>query len=639
MYKFRPYQFLLCLFGLLFVACANPGSGPDGGPYDETPPRILHMSPALGQMNAKAKRISIAFDEYIKVENITEKVTISPPQQNQPEINVSGRNITIELQDSLLPNTTYTVDFSDAISDNNEGNPLGNFTYYFSTGESVDTLQVSGHVLSADDLEPIKGILVGLHLAEDDTAFTTRPFLRTARTDGNGRFSIKGVALGEYNIYALNDMDGDFRFSQKGEMIAWGRIPITPSSYQDVRRDTVWRDTVTIDSIRTTPFTHFTPDNLVLLAFKEAGQPRHFLKAVRDVPEYFRTYFTAPSAHVPTIRGLNFDATNAFLEDRSKGNDTITYWIRQEEVWKQDSLQFIYTYEDYLDSTKTLRLVEDTLLLVPRLTNVQRAKLAAKAKAEFEKALEKRHKKGDFSQETMPVTPLEVRRNIAARPSPTDNPTFILGEPAATIDTAGIHLLLTIDSTKVVAPFRLERSPYNHEQFTLFAEWRSGQKYTLTIDSAAIRSIYGKVNNPSSQQFAIATVDDYGAVFVSLAGTDGKAVVQLLQGGKVVAQEKEKSRQADFFYVKPGNYHLRLFIDENGNGIWDTGDYATKTSPEEVFYYPMAFDVRAGWDVEKTFAIDRNNLASQKPRDLVKQKDDKKKTSAHQRNIERQRNK
>lgn len=639
MYKFRPYQFLLCLFGLLFVACANPGSGPDGGPYDETPPRILHMSPALGQMNAKAKRISIAFDEYIKVENITEKVTISPPQQNQPEINVSGRNITIELQDSLLPNTTYTVDFSDAISDNNEGNPLGNFTYYFSTGESVDTLQVSGHVLSADDLEPIKGILVGLHLAEDDTAFTTRPFLRTARTDGNGRFSIKGVAPGEYNIYALNDMDGDFRFSQKGEMIAWGRIPITPSSYQDVRRDTVWRDTVTIDSIRTTPFTHFTPDNLVLLAFKEAGQPRHFLKAVRDVPEYFRTYFTAPSAHVPTIRGLNFDATNAFLEDRSKGNDTITYWIRQEEVWKQDSLQFIYTYEDYLDSTKTLRLVEDTLLLVPRLTNVQRAKLAAKAKAEFEKALEKRHKKGDFSQETMPVTPLEVRRNIAARPSPTDNPTFILGEPAATIDTAGIHLLLTIDSTKVAAPFRLERSPYNHEQFTLFAEWRSGQKYTLTIDSAAIRSIYGKVNNPSSQQFAIATVDDYGAVFVSLVGTDGKAVVQLLQGGKVVAQEKEKSRQADFFYVKPGNYHLRLFIDENGNGIWDTGDYATKTSPEEVFYYPMAFDVRAGWDVEKTFAIDRNSLASQKPRDLVKQKDDKKKTSAHQRNIERQRNK
>ncbi|MCI6644179.1 MAG: hypothetical protein MSH18_08305, partial [Bacteroidales bacterium] len=349
--------------------------------------------------------------------------------------------------------------------------------------------------------------------------------------------------------------------------------------------------------------------------------------------------FTAPSAHVPTIRGLNFDATDVFLEDRSKGNDTITYWIRQEEVWKQDSLQFIYTYEDYLDSTKTLRLVEDTLLLVPRLTNVQRAKLAAKAKAEFEKALEKRHKKGDFSQETMPVTPLEVRRNIAARPSPTDNPTFILGEPAATIDTAGIHLLLTIDSTKVAAPFRLERSPYNHEQFTLFAEWRSGQKYTLTIDSAAIRSIYGKVNNPSSQQFAIATVDDYGAVFVSLAGTDGKAVVQLLQGGKVVAQEKEKSRQADFFYVKPGNYHLRLFIDENGNGIWDTGDYATKTSPEEVFYYPMAFDVRAGWDVEKTFAIDRNSLASQKPRDLVKQKDDKKKTSAHQRNIERQRNK
>lgn len=639
MYSFRPYHFLPPLLALFLVACANPGSGPDGGAYDETPPRILSMSPTLGQQNAKAKRISITFDEYIKVENITEKVTVSPPQVNQPEINVSGKHITVVLQDSLLPNTTYTVDFSDAISDNNEGNPLGNFTYYFSTGESVDTLQVSGHVLSANDLEPIKGILVGLQPAGNDSAFTTRPFLRTARTDGNGRFSIKGVAPGEYDIYALNDIDGDFKFSQKGEIIAWGRKPIIPSSYQDVHRDTVWRDTATIDSIRITPFTHFTPDDLVLLAFKEANQPRHFLKAVRDVPEYFRTYFTAPSTHVPTIRGLNFDATDAFIEDRSKGNDTITYWIRQAEVWKRDSLQLVYTYEDYLDSTKTLRFVSDTLTLVPRLTNARRAKMEEKAKEEFEKAREKRHKKGDFSQETMPATPLEVKRNISGRPSPTDNPTLTLGEPAEHFDTAGIHLLLMVDSTAVEAPFRLERSPYSHEEFTLYAEWRSGQKYTLRIDSAAIRSIYGKVNNPSSQQFTIATVDDYGAVFVSLAGTEGKAVVQLLQGGKVVAQEKEKSRQADFFYIKPGNYHLRLFIDTNGNGVWDTGDYATKTLPEEVFYFPTAFDVRAGWDVEQTFAIDRNSLATQKPRDLVKQKDDKRKVSAHQRNIERMRNK
>jgi hypothetical protein len=143
---------LLCLI----FACANPGSGPDGGPYDETPPRIVEMRPALGQINAKQKKVEIAFDEYIKVENAVEKVIVSPPQIEVPEIKVLGKRISINLSDTLKPATTYTIDFSDAITDVTEGNPLGNFTYYFSTGEQLDTMEVAGHVLNAADLEPVK---------------------------------------------------------------------------------------------------------------------------------------------------------------------------------------------------------------------------------------------------------------------------------------------------------------------------------------------------------------------------------------------------------------------------------------------------------------------------------------------------
>ena len=145
----------------------------------------------------------ILFDEFIKIENATEKVVVSPPQMEQAEIKSTGKRIEIQLKDSLLPNTTYTIDFSDAISDNNEGNPLGNYTYSFATGDHKDTLEVSGCVLQADNLEPVKGILVGLYGEMEDSCFIKKPMLRVARADSRGHFIIRGVAPGNYRIYAL----------------------------------------------------------------------------------------------------------------------------------------------------------------------------------------------------------------------------------------------------------------------------------------------------------------------------------------------------------------------------------------------------------------------------------------------------
>ena len=202
------------LLTLLLTACANPGGGPDGGPYDETAPRVLAMSPKMGQTGLKnVKKITLHFSENIKIDNAQEKVVVSPPQMEMPNIQVYGRTVTVELLDSLKPNTTYTIDFSDGIVDATEGNPLGHFTYYFSTAETVDTLQVSGKVLDAFTLEPSKNMLVGLYPAalNPDSLFCTQPFLRVSRTNEAGEFSIKGIAPGQYRIYALGDMDGDVK--------------------------------------------------------------------------------------------------------------------------------------------------------------------------------------------------------------------------------------------------------------------------------------------------------------------------------------------------------------------------------------------------------------------------------------------
>ena len=230
----KKYTGILLLSSLLWVACANPGS-PDGGPYDETPPHVTGSNPVYGKMGSKESTIDIFFDELVKVENASEKVVVSPPQMNMPEITSKGKYIRVKLQDSLKANTTYTIDFSDAISDNNEGNPLGNYTFVFSTADSIiDSMEISGTVLNAADLEPVKGILVGLYSDTTHTAFLEKPFERVARTDGRGRFVIRGVSKGKYKVYALNDMDGDFRYSQKGEMLAFMESTISPESYPDI---------------------------------------------------------------------------------------------------------------------------------------------------------------------------------------------------------------------------------------------------------------------------------------------------------------------------------------------------------------------------------------------------------------------
>ena len=616
----------LVLTSIIVVSCANPGSGPDGGPYDETPPKIMEMSPALGNTNTKNTKVTLTFDEYIKLENAAEKVIVSPPQIEMPEIKAMGRKISVKLLDTLKQNTTYTIDFSDAIKDNNEGNPMGQFTYYFSTGTAIDTMEVAGTVLAAENLEPIKGILVGLHSDTTDTAFTTKPFDRVARTNGDGRFTIKGVAPGNYRIYALKDMDGDFKMS-RGEMLSFSDDMITPSSYPDLRYDTLWVDTIHYDTIISVGYTHYLPDDIVLKAFTEKRTDRQLLKTQRDVPEWFRVYFTAPSKHLPTIKGFNFDEKDAFLEQRNADNDTITYWLRDLKHFAQvDTLHFAYTYEAFDDSTKQNVMRTDTFELIPRNTMARRLKDQAEKMEKWEKKREKRHKRGDFSEETPPIEFLKIDRISGGKLSPDKNVKITFQEPLSSIDTSMIHLLLVKDTLKTEAPFAFQRDSLNLTEYTLMGEWRPGQQYELQIDSAALTGLSGKNNMKISENVRIPKMEEYGALFLILPDADESAYVQLMSNDtKVVRMVKVKDGRADLFYINPGKYYLRMFNDRNGNGIWNAGKYETGQQPEEVYYFPSAIQVRANWDIEQTWRVKELPLTDQKPKELIKQKEDKKK--------------
>ena len=347
---------LILMLVIVAYSCASIGN-PDGGPYDEEPPKFVGGIPSMRAVNNTRQKIELEFNEFIKLEKPSEKVIFSPPQMEQPELKVVGKKVVIELLDTLKDSTTYTIDFSDAIVDNNEGNPMGNFSYSFSTGSSIDTMEVAGTVLQASDLEPIKGIQVGLHKVLEDSAFTTSAFDRVSRTDSRGYFSIRGVAPGKYRIYALKDGNQNYLYDSKTEMIAFSDSIIIPSMMPATRQDTVWKDTLTIDTIKTVNYTRYLPDSLILRAFKEENDRQYLTRSQRDKENHFILTFSAKADTLPIIKGLNFDDKDAFVIETTPRNDSICYWIKDSLVYQMDTLaiQLDYLYTDISLTFKVLK--------------------------------------------------------------------------------------------------------------------------------------------------------------------------------------------------------------------------------------------------------------------------------------------
>ena len=611
---------------LAVVSCAKMGQ-PDGGWYDETPPVIVRTTPQDQGTNIKDKKISIYFNEYIKVDNPTEKVVISPPQIEQAEIVASGKKIAVELKDSLKPNTTYTVDFSDAITDNNEGNPLGNYTYTFSTGGHIDTMQVAGYVLNAQNLEPIKGILVGLYNNLSDTIFTKEPMLRVSRTDSRGKFIIKGVAPGDYRIYALQDADNNYVFNQKSEQLAFSHEIITPSFKPDVRQDTVWRDSLHIDSIMRVPYTHFLPDDIVLRAFTETQTDRYLIKTERTEPDRFTLYFSYGDSLLPQITGLNFNADDAFIIEAAEKRDTVTYWLRDTMLVNQDTLRMEVKYMA-TDTLGVLRLQTDTMDILAKVPYEKRLKQQQDEYEEWKKKQEKAKKRGKEYETEMKPKALEPKYNVASEPDPDQNITITMPAPLASADTSRIHLYSKHDTLWYKSPFVLRPKPGVHRIYELLGEWRPGIEYSLEIDTMAFTDIYGKTSAPKKQGFKVKTEDSYATILFDITGmADTTVVVQLLNSSDAVVKEAATDNgRVEFYYIKPDTYYARMFIDSNRNGIWDTGDYAADRQPETTYYYPDKIECKAKWDLTLTWNPVSRSLNLQKPMAITKQKPEKEKT-------------
>jgi uncharacterized protein (DUF2141 family) len=615
----------------MVAACASIGR-PEGGPRDNVPPEFVRSNPEPGSTGVDNQQINIFFDENIKLDDVTNKLVVSPAQKQMPVIRSNAKKITVELRDTLIPNTTYTLDFADAIRDLNEGNILDGFALDFATGDTIDSLRISGMVFEARTLEPAQSMVVGVYSNLSDTALLTLPMERVCKTNQYGQFTIRNLKPGTYRIFAIDDKNRDWHWD-RSENIAFADVTLSPTAAPVEVADTL-SSAEGNDSIVTRTAYHYYPDNVLLTWFNENHKSQYLRDYERTDRRKVTFKFGAPSDTLPIITILNGPRTGELLSSHSVLEartelDSLVYWMRDTMLIKQDSLLVSARYLK-TDSTDNLSWTTDTLKLFMKTVDLKAERDKQK---EWEKKIsdwEKKHgdKEGDtVPRPEQPLPLLEFKAQNSAQQDLNKPLVFEAEQPVERIDSTGWRLEEAVDSLWLpVADAVLTQDSVFMRRYNLTAKWKEGTKYRFTVDSLAIVDVYGVWNSDIKTEFTTKLLEDYGNVIfdisdISEIGDSAQLVVELLSKSDAVEQTViAKNGTATFNYVAPGVYYARAFIDRNCNGKWDTGNVADSIQPEDVFYFPKKINLRKNWDVGQDWSLFDTAVDLQKPNEVKRNK-------------------
>lgn len=522
--------------------------------------------------NFDGDQIKITFNEFIQLKNLNEEVIISPPLTELPEYRLKGKSVLIKLKEKLKENTTYNFFFGNAIVDLTENNPIQNFQFVFSTGNIIDSLTIEGQITNAFDLAPAKGINVGLYTPDNDTIpfdslpYFVKPYYLT-KTDEKGFFSLKNLADQQYKLFALSDLNSNMIFDQPTESIAFTDSLLVPW-FTDIPET----DSISIDSTDfKKPILQLSAQKkLNLSLFLETDSAQRLLKVLVPKNYLINLIFKRPVADL-NLQPINLDsAANWSIVEYNQTRDTISLWIKNTE---RDSLWFI---------VKDDQSINDTL----------KVSLLKKVKGKKSVAETDKWKKIDF------------KSNIKSSSTELNKPLILsFGYPIGNIDTA--QILLFEHDTIPVLPV-ISFSDLAARMLNIDYKWKNKTPYRLFIRDSTLVNIHHAVNDTIEIKFTSKSTEDYGNLYVQFkpAIPGINHIVQLLTGDQIYLEREVKSEERlAFNYLAPGKYKLKVIIDMNENGLWDTGDYIYKIQPEEVSFFPAEITIRANWDHEETWEL------------------------------------
>jgi hypothetical protein len=566
-----PAMFLL--FYLMF-ACANIGN-PNGGPYDEEPPQFVGSKPAINQLHFKGKKIEVFFDEYITLESPSENVIVTPPQKQNPFIQSVGKKVLVELKDTLKENTTYTIDFTSSITDNNEKNVLENFSFAFSTGDVLDTLQISGVLIHAEDLEPVQQMLVGIHNDLSDTAFTKTPFLRTSKTDERGRFIIHNISPGAYHLFAVEDKNRNYAYDKNNdEALAFFDSIIIPTCERSMVPDTIWRDTITFDTVLMVEKTLFYPNDLILWFSKDSITPRQrLLRPERPQNYIFTLKFNAPMDTFPIPTPLNFEPLDSlwYVTQRGESQEdfSINYWILDSAIYNIDTLLIGVNYWKNNDTIPDLiELQTDTLRLVNKdAAQKKKKKTPRKKPPRVRPNAEIPADSLNAEEEKTPVIPLQVTVTPSGLLNPYDIISVKLNEPVMEVRKEFFVLELGVDTLWETVDFEFREDPTLAMTYNIVRSFNYEEKYRLTIDSALLCSVYGHCNDSISTTMTVKNEKDYGHLTVVIQGLPIAADRSIAENSRRIPEIGDRIPEIGDSIPKIGDS-----IPENEDNVPEIGD-------------------------------------------------------------------
>jgi hypothetical protein len=567
---------------VLIFSCANLGM-PKGGPKDKAAPIIVKSIPEFNQVNYKDNKIRITFDEFVVPEELNDKFIVSPPTTKKPLFRTKGKTFIVDLNEKLLPNTTYSLDFKDGIVDNNEKNIYKDLRMAFSTGPELDSLRIVGFVRDAFTLEPAKGRYILLYKGTSDTLVNkTRPDY-VGKTNSLGFFAISNLPAASYQMYALSDIDNNLKYTAGVDSIAFLEKRITPSAVYEPQRDTV---VTGADTLVVLGKTRFYPDPVNFSIFFEKGFELSLDKYERLSRRKIDLTFIGSTADTFNIELLNIRPKGIWnLVEKSRNADTLKVWLTDSLVYKRDTLALKLSYLQQ-DSLGVFYTKKDTVKLY--FTDDDSANKTEKSKRKERRKIVTEPRSIQLSTNT--GTNFDTYRDIRLE-SP---------EPILTFDTSKVRLFVKRDTTFQRIPLKIRPDSTSQRRYLISYPWEFGTNYRLTIDSTALHTIYGLYGQSLKSDFKTQEEEFYGKIIFSVQNVKGPMIIQLLENDddeKVLKKIRiNKDQEITIPLLEPKKYLMKAIFDRNDNGTWDSGDLKQNLEPEEVCYYLSVIKVRSNWD-------------------------------------------
>ena len=580
--RFRIISIGFLLSAFLLQRCANVVA-PTGGPKDEMPPVVVATTPENHSVNFNSKRIDITFDEYITLENAKQKVIFSPLLDEKADIKLKDRTVVIKFNETLKTNTTYTINFGDAIKDLHEGNVFQDYVFSFSTGETLDTLSVAGRLLSADEKKPIEDAFVSLYYGDyeglDTLPLTQKPDFIT-KVNKDGYFNISGLPDKKFFVFALKDVNSNYYFDLPNEQVAFLDTLVSPVPYRplpkhqadstlqknsdslqqiSILNDSI--ESVFVDSVSGKTF-NMEARNLTLYMFTEKDTTQTLLEKKLVEEGLLRFAFRQPAENVmietPEILPDSFN----IVKIHSSDFDTISWYFTPKV---KDSLWVQIKYDTIINDSTRYNLVF-------------------------------KEKKGKKT-ETIKITDNLVSNGIM----PETALTLTFSEPLLDFQLPDSVLLISDKDSLNEKPV-FEKADEIGFHYVLKNALEADKEYSIAIPDSVFFSIRQRTNAALNLKFHLAKETEYGNIFITVVPPANvpQVVVQLLNDkNKVVdTQIITEKQEVEFWYLAPGKYKLKAILDADANGKWSTGNFHRHFLPETIIDYKDELDLKAGWDID-----------------------------------------